>query len=289
LLLCILNGIRTASVSVLKINTTGTYKILKTDTDAVRIPFRMHNNKPVMNLEINGKKAALMIDNGHLWDEVWLLGSPLVEELSLKPEGDATIGGQGEGDSTQAYTAQNLTLKFRDIEFYEQPVLVSPAAAGFTKMFPGTDGQLCNTFFRHFIVEFDFEQNEIFLHKPDEFKYHGNGSILDMQQEESGSYSVPFAFTMPDKKAYQGRIDLDLGTVYPVNIALGNKYNIQVPQENKPETSYGAQGKNTEFSAKILNMTIGKYQFENPTAILVMKKFHEFILTISGSSVCRYS
>jgi len=42
-----------------KINTNGTYKILKTDTDAVRIPFKMHNNKPVMDLEINGKKSCI--------------------------------------------------------------------------------------------------------------------------------------------------------------------------------------------------------------------------------------
>ena len=177
-------------------NTTGpgSYEILKSDKGPLEIPFKFHNRKPLMELEINGKKATLMIDNGILWDQVWLFGSPLVKELDLKPDEKSMIGGADEGDPTQAYTSSNLTLKFKDIIFYNQPVLVSPPAAGFAKMFPGADGQLCNTFFKHFIVEFDFVHNKIILHKPKQFQYKGNGSVLDMQANESGTYSVPFYF-----------------------------------------------------------------------------------------------
>jgi len=35
--------------------------------------------RPLMDLEINGTSATLMIDNGVLWDQVWLFGSPLVK------------------------------------------------------------------------------------------------------------------------------------------------------------------------------------------------------------------
>ena len=188
---------------------SGSYKILKTTKDSIKIPFKMHRGKPLMALEINGKKAALMIDNGILWDQVWLFGSPLVEKLQLKPVEKSEIGGAGEGDPTQAYTSKNLTLKFDDIIFYEQPVLVSPPAAGFAKMFPGADGQLCNTFFKHFIVEFNFIQQYIMLHDPDLFQYEGSGSMLDMKENESGTFSIPFAFTMQDGKVYSDRADID--------------------------------------------------------------------------------
>jgi len=208
-----------------------------------------------------------MIDNGVLWDQVWLFGSSLADELSLKPDEEAIIGGSGEGDPTQAYLAGNLILKFQDIEFYDQPVVVSPASAGFAQMFPGTDGQLCNTFFKHFIVEFDFVKQEILLHDPKCFKYKGNGSILDMQANETGSYSVPFSFIIYDGKEYNDRIDIDLGGIYPLIIALHNKNNIQLPPEAKSISNNGAQGKSTEFVGKIQSMTIGKYMFEHPTAI----------------------
>lgn len=245
----------------------GSYKILKNDTGPVRIPFKMHYGKPLMELEINGRKAALMIDNGRLWDQIWLFGSPLVEELQLKPIDGAEIGGAGEGNPTQAYTAENLILKFNEIEFYEQPVLVSPPAAGFAKMFPGADGQLCNTFFKHFIVEFDFVNHEIVLHKPEEFVYKGNGSVLNMFEDDEGSFSVPFSFTMPDGKVYSDRVDIDFGGIYPLKIALNNKNNIQLPDGAKPLASFGAQGISSEFSAEIKSMTIGKYSFNNPTAV----------------------
>ncbi|MBW1802506.1 MAG: hypothetical protein JRJ85_17460, partial [Deltaproteobacteria bacterium] len=193
----------------------GTYKILGNINNPIKIPFKMHFGKPLMELEINGQKAALMIDNGILWDHVWLFGSPLVEALQLKSIEESTIGGASEGDPTQAYSSSNLTLKFENIVFYEQPVLVSPPAAGFAKMFPGADGQLCNTFFKHFIVEFDFIHSEIILHDPEKFQYKQTGSILDMQANDSGTYSVPFTFTLLDGKTYSDMVDIDLGGIYP--------------------------------------------------------------------------
>ncbi len=60
----------------------GSFEILTDTKGPIIIPFRMHNGKPLMHLEINNAKATMMIDNGILWDEIWLFGSPLVEELN---------------------------------------------------------------------------------------------------------------------------------------------------------------------------------------------------------------
>jgi hypothetical protein len=245
----------------------GNYKILKNDNKPIEIPFKMHKGKPLMELKINGKKATMMIDNGILWDQIWLFGSPLVDILNLEPVEESTIGGVGDGEPTASYTSSNLTLKFQDIIFYEQPVLVSPPKAGFSRMFPGADGQLCNTFFKHFIVEFDFVRNKIILHKYNQFKYKGKGSIIDMQANSSGTYSIPFRFEMLNGKVYDERVDIDLGGIYPLKIALNNRHNIEVPFDVKETFSYGAQGKASEYIGKIINMKIGKYNFKNPVAI----------------------
>jgi hypothetical protein len=262
--LLLTNIILNAQVSdTLAIIGTGTYSILIDEKDTIRIPFKMHNGKPLMELEINGKKATMMIDNGVLWDQIWLFGSPLVEELQLKPTDTATIGGSGEGDPTQAYVSKNLTLKFDDIIFHEQPVLVSPPAAGFYSMFPGADGQLCNTFFKNFIVEFDFINNEIILHKPEQFKFLGNGCLLNMSSDEDGSYSVPFAIETLDGKVYNDRVDIDLGGTSILKIALNTKHSISLPSDAKKIHSYGAQGKIPEYKGKIKSMTIGDYTFDD--------------------------
>ena len=88
-------------------------------------------------------------------------------------------------------------------------------------MFPDADGQLCNTFFKHFIVEFDFIENEIILHNPKGFIYNGKGSTLDMQLTETGTYSVPFIITTNDGKVYKDRADIDLGGIYPFKVWQG--------------------------------------------------------------------
>ena len=147
----------------------GSYEISSDNQAMVKIPFEMHRGKPLMELEINGQKATLMIDNGVLWDEVWLFGSPLVKALDLLPEKTHSLAESSSDNPSSMYSSENLTLSFKDIAFTEQPVLISPFEAGYADMFPFADGQICNTFFKNFIVEFDFIQNEIILHKPDDY------------------------------------------------------------------------------------------------------------------------
>ena len=245
----------------------GRYEKLTAGAEPVRIPFRMLNGKPLLDLEINGRKAALMIDNGVLWDQVWLFGSPLAAELGLKPLDTAAIQGAGEGDPTSAFASNPLMLRFSDIVFYDQPVLVSPPAAGFAKMFPGADGQLSKTFFGHFVVEFDFVRSEVLLHDPEGFRFGGKGCVLDMEANASGTYSVPVSLKMLDGKAYVGRVDLDFGGIYPLKIALNNKHAIRLPAGVKERASFGAQGKSSEYSGKIESLKIGPYEFPNMTAV----------------------
>ncbi len=245
----------------------GFYTLKEKGSKVVKIPFRMHHGKPLMDLNINGAKATMMIDNGILWDQIWLFGSPLVEALELKPLDEHTVGGAGEGDPTRIYSSSDLELDFGDIIFHDQPVLVSPPEAGFSQVFPGADGQLCNTFFKHFIVEFDFIKQLVILHKPNEFEYKGSGSVVDMKLNESGTHSIPFSFTMMDGTAYTGWVDIDFGGIYPLKIALNNKNGISLPSEVEAIASYGAQGRSSEYSGMIRSMIFGDYTFEDVKAV----------------------
>ena len=241
----------------------GNYEILKKDGPIV-IPFKFKDGKPVMKVKINGKKAHLMIDNGILWDEVWLFGSSLVEELNFLPEESGAIGGAGEGDPTAAYYAENISIKFKDIIFNEQPLIVSPPEAGFADIFSKADGQLCNTFFKHFVVEFDFEKNKVILHKPGEFVPYENGSVLTMVLNETDTHAIPMSFTTLDGKEYSGNTDIDFGGIYLFKVALNNQYQIEVPKNSEPIAAYGAQGKIDGYIGEIKNLSIGKFQFDNP-------------------------
>ncbi|HSG27884.1 MAG TPA: hypothetical protein VLA34_05340, partial [Candidatus Krumholzibacterium sp.] len=53
----------------------GTYRILS-DDGSIRVPFRLHRGDVLMTCRLNGRPLRLMIDNGFLWDEILLFGSP---------------------------------------------------------------------------------------------------------------------------------------------------------------------------------------------------------------------
>jgi len=123
------------------------------------------------------------------------------------------------------------------------------------------------TFFKDFIVEFDFINNEVILHNPKEYSYSGEGSVLKMSENKNGTYAVPFEFTMLSGQTYKDHINIDFGGVYEVKIALNNRYKIEVPANAEETESYGAQGKSSEYKAKIKSLRFGKYKLDNPTAI----------------------
>ena len=204
-----------------------------------------------------------MIDNGVLWDQVWLFGSPLVKELNLIPLKADSIPETSSENPLSMYSSKPLVLKFKDIIFYEQPVLVSHPSTGYARIFPGADGQLCNTFFKHFVVEFDFVQNEIILYDPKKFDYEGDGCILDMQLTEAGTYSVPIQITMKDGKVYTDRADIDLGGIYFFKAALNTEHSIHPPPNADTRPFFGG----TEYIARIENLTIGNFTFEEPTVV----------------------
>jgi len=255
----------TATLSATSTDGPGSYEIRQDHEGPIRVPFKMHNGKPLLDSTINGKKATLMIDNGVLWNEIWLFGSPLVDKLGLIPVDDVSIAGAGDGDPTSAYSSSNLTLRFDDIVFHEQPSFVSPSSAGFSRMFPGVDGQLSSAFFKHFVVEFDFIEHEVILHDPAEFKYTGEGSVLDMTLNESGTHAIPFSLTMLSGRVFTDKVDVDFGGIHSLKVALNNKHQIQLPDSVTESASYGAQGRAAEYEGAIQSMTIGRYAIDSPT------------------------
>ncbi len=244
-------------------NRIGTFQLIK-DVKIIKIPFVMVKGKPVIDALLNGYPAKLMIDNGRLWDPIWLFGTTLSDSILTEEDRLAEIGGAGTGDKTEAKMASDITLEFKEIKFLQQEVVISPSSAGYGNMFPGIDGQICNTFFSHFIVEFDFKNNTILLHKPDQFKAPKKATVLTMTLEKTGGYSVPVSITLEDGRTICKQTDIDLGGTEILLIGLNNDNKIEIPENTIISKSYGAQGECEEFKGKIKELKIGKERLENP-------------------------
>jgi len=249
----------------------GFYK-LKKQKIPISIPFKMINGKPVMNAKLNGIDAKLMIDNGRLWDQIWLFGTPLADNFVLKENVVGNIGGAGSGQTSRSDYAENLTLDFKPVCFYEQEAFISSASDGFTRMFPGVDGQISNTFFGHFVVQFDFIKNKILLFPPDQFKIKGEYTVVDMTPEKGGAYSIPISITLEDGRTISKQADLDFGGIHILLIGLNNENRISCPTTAKKQKSFGVQGECEEFSGKIRELKIDNQTLEYPSVVFSDEK-----------------
>ena len=84
-----------------------------------------------------------------------------------------------------------------------------------------------------------------------------------MQLTEAGTYSVPIQITMKDGKVYTDRADIDLGGIYFFKVALNTEHSIHPPPNADTRPFFGG----TEYIARIENLTIGNFTFEEPTVV----------------------
>jgi hypothetical protein len=228
----------------------------------IEIPFEIYQNKFRFNAEIKGQKVKLSLDNGHLWDETWLYGGPRVDALKLKRVvEDVKATGAGTGEGINMYGTEPIVISFPGIAFTEQPVLVSVGMAAFLE---GFDGQICNTFFKHFIVEINFDKMKFILHRPDDYKYSEKGIMLQMTLMSNGAYSVPITLRLEDGTNITAPADIDLGGIQNISINMDYNKRIKLPSKTlELILGYGASGPINGFKGRIESLTLGKYQFPN--------------------------
>ncbi len=233
----------------------------------IRVPYDIVDGKPVFDAEINGIPLRLMIDNGRLWDQIWFFGTPVVDKLGLIQGDSLTIGGAGSGERTEAVSTEGVSITIGDVTFHDQECFISPASAGYTRMFPSVDGQISNTFFSHFQVEFDFEKNVAILHRPDTYEPSENTAILPMTAWEDGGYSIPIKIKLENGTVLDDIIDIDFGGTSLLKLVLDEEKGI-VPPEKKLETvlGYGAQGPMTGYLGRVREMTFAGQTFKNELA-----------------------
>lgn len=242
----------------------GNYEIIDA-SKKIQIPFEFYGMNLMVHSKINGIDVKMLIDNGVMWDELWFYGNNQVDSLRLTYLDDVTIVGAGEGEGVQSKTASSVVMNFDNIIFRNQTAIVSPKEQGFADYFPGMAGQLCGTFFKNFIVEFDFDKMLITLHKPNDFKFTGNGFSIPMYPDTSGSYSMPVTLLHSDKEIKKD-IFIDLGGIYPLSLVVNTNFPVQSTME-KILLGYGASGPIYGYKGAIDGIRIGEHTIEKPEAV----------------------
>ncbi|MCB2197066.1 MAG: retroviral-like aspartic protease family protein [Bacteroidetes bacterium] len=250
----------------------GTYEMVDS-SQKTEIPFEFYGMNIMVKTEINGVKVNMLIDNGVMWDELWFYGNNQVDSLGLTYLEDILIDGAGEGEGVQSKTATSVEMKFENITFKDQSAVVSPKEQGFAKLFPGIAGQLCGTFFKNFIVEFNFNEMLIKLHNPNDFEFVGNGFSLPMSPDTIGSYAIPVTIFNGDKEI-EKEIFIDLGGIYPLSLVINSDFPLDDSME-KVLLGYGASGPIYGYKGFVDKVKIGNYYVEKPEAVFIENQADE--------------
>ena len=252
-------------------NIPGTYTMNQGAND-ILIPFELYaGNKPMIQAQINGKSAKFLIDNGKLFDEVWFYNGE-VDSLQVQFQSqiaDSLIG-IGENSATQIYKGNEIDLDFGSIQFLNQPTLISPSEVGFSGFFPGINGQVSSMLFKHFIVEFNFDDFYLKLTKPDNFIIPDNFIPVKMHKRSNGSYCIPFELVMSSGSKHNVLLDIDIGTVFPLYLISNADNKIPISDNAKREfLGYGASGELYGFRDTLKELRLNDLVLTDYPAIIV--------------------
>ena len=247
----------------------GTYAIVP-DADSIRIPFEMFRGDIRMNSRVNGKAARMLIDNGALWDQLLFFGSEEVDALGLEREGKISVGGAGSGPAVMSDLAEGIEVSFegadgRTVTFHDQTGIITPYEAGEPNPWWGAEGQVSAQFFKHFIVEIDFDEGIITLTKPENFRAKGKGKEIPITpMPGSPSWSIPGTLTLHDGRTLKLDLTMDLGWNDPLGITTGEANDIRVPAGlARQSLGVGAQGEIFGYMGTVPLLKIAGHRFRD--------------------------
>jgi hypothetical protein len=250
----------------------GNYRI-HSGNGVVRFPFDLYRGDVRFVGEINGREVRMLIDNGIVWDQILFFGSPIVDSLKLNYDGEIEVGGGGEGERVRSRTASGITICFPGVEFIDQTAVVTPYEPGKPNPWVGAEGQVSGTFFRHFVVEFDFDAMMLTLIEPERFRYRGKGAEIPMTPLPNGGWSIPVTLVLENGRRVSLDVMMDLGLDDQFEISTTGEHRIPAPSKFLPGSlGFGIQGETLGRFGRIKSVEIGGYRLANVLAGFIDEK-----------------
>lgn len=210
---------------------------------------------------VNGREVRLLLDNGFIWDELLFFGGPRVEALGLKADGEIEVGGGGDGDPVPSKTASGITLGFPGVVFHDQSAVLTPTESGVWRMWWGSEGQVCGTFFKHFVVGIDFDRDVITLTRPEDFSPAGKGDPVELEPFGDGAWGIPARMKLQGGRTLHLVLAMDLGDGKALELDQRGPHKLTAPKRSvEGSLGFGIQGDVTGCHGRVESVTIGRHR-----------------------------
>lgn len=241
----------------------GSYRLLDSD-GKIEIPFEIFRGDIRFQCKVNGHQTHMLLDDGFMWDELLFWGHPEVDSLGLIYDGEVSIGNDTTG-LLASKTASGITVTFPGVEFTDQTAIVTPESSGNSSMWWGSIGQLSATFFKHFVVDINFDKMIITLTEPNKFGYQGEGVAVPWEPLGFGPWSIPATLQIDDEREISMPLLMDLGYNDQLQLVVGGEHNITLPEKKLPVSlGFNIQRQETRgYVGRLSGIDIGGYRVDD--------------------------
>jgi hypothetical protein len=220
-----------------------------------------------------------------MWDALLLWGGPDVDALELELGGEVLIGESDDESAISSSMAKGITVRLPEVEFTDQTAVITPASSGNSAMWAGSVGQVSATFFKHFVVDINFDTMMITLIKSDAFEYGGAGVAVPWRPLPVGAWSIPGTLRMDDGRRVSMELMMDLGFNDQAQIATGGEHSLAAPPGAVPVSlGFNIQREETRgHLGRLPGIEIGGFVLESVPCGFVVEEhndhtFHEVMI-----------
>lgn len=172
-----------------------------------RVPFEMNGNSLFLQVRVNGSEPRwFVLDTGAA---VTVFNSTLVESLGLKAGRGGTLAGAG--GNVQSTRIAGVALDVGGAAFKDLSVAALPLAAIENTVGRAIDGILGAELFKRYVVEINYEANELTLYEPAGYAYAGRGESLPLSFQQNHPH-VRAQIALPGRPPLEGDFVIDAGS-----------------------------------------------------------------------------
>lgn len=182
--------------------------------DKIKIPFELTHNLIIVDVNFNDISLKMIADTGA--DMNILFSFPDKDSLVLSNTEKIQIKGVGKGESLEAYLSKKNHVKIKQYEDHNFEIVLIPNQdiSVINKLGIPVNGILGSSFFKHYLVEINYQKKQIILHKKELLQNDNrikNFQKIDVDFAENKPYvKMPINFEK-DKKTVKLLFDTGLG------------------------------------------------------------------------------
>lgn len=226
----------------------------------VAIPFELHSNLIVIPVVVNdGEELKFILDTGVR--TAILTNSIYVEGLPSANDRIISLLGAGNAGEISAYVSNNISIDLPGVSADGNAMLILKEDYLMLENYLGTriHGILGYELFSRFVVEVDYINQEIVLHKPEHFRPRRSYAAIPITIEDTKPY-IKAEYKVDDTTYVRLKLMVDTGASHSLLLNTSSCPDIKLPEKHlSGYLGRGLSGDIYGYMGRIPELKIDKY------------------------------